>query len=63
MKNKLLLLFGKFLLCKPSMIETANDLLKNISLIEYFRHHSSFNSISKLKLALPVSHCCMIDIA
>ena len=63
MKNKLLPLFGKFLLRKPSMIETANDLLKNISQIEHFRHHSPFNSISKLKPILPVSHCRMIDTA
>jgi hypothetical protein len=63
MKNKLLLLFRKFLLRKPLIIETANDLLKDISQIEHFRHHSPFNFISKLKRTLPVSHCRMIDTA
>ncbi|TYP90181.1 DDE family transposase [Nitrosomonas communis] len=43
MKNKLLPLFDKLLLRKRSIIETANDQLKNISQIEHSRHRSPFN--------------------
>jgi hypothetical protein len=43
MKNKLLPLVDKLLLCKRSIIETVNDQLKNISQIEHSRHRSPFN--------------------
>ncbi|SFM28639.1 Transposase DDE domain-containing protein [Nitrosomonas communis] len=43
MKNKLLPQFGKLLLRKRSTIEIVNDLLKNISQIEYSRHRSLVN--------------------
>ena len=38
MKARFMLLADKLLLCKRFIIETINDQLKNISLIEHTRH-------------------------
>ncbi|SFJ15096.1 transposase, partial [Nitrosomonas sp. Nm34] len=48
MKNKLLPLFDKLLLCKRSIIETVNDPLKNSSQIEHSRHRSPVNFFANL---------------
>ena len=40
MKNQLVLIEEKILLCKRALIETVNDQLKNISQIEHTRHCS-----------------------
>jgi len=48
MKNKLMPLFDKILLRKRALIETINDLLKNISMIEHTRHRSPFNFMVNL---------------
>jgi hypothetical protein len=52
MKNKLLRVFDKLLLRKRSIIETVNNLLKNISQIEHSRHRSSFNFFVDLMAGL-----------
>ena len=54
MKNRLLPLFDKLLLRKRSIIETVNDLLKNISQIEHSRNRSPFNSFVNLIAGLVV---------
>ena len=43
MKNKLMSLADKLLLCKRALIESVNDQLKNISQIEHTRHRSVGN--------------------
>jgi hypothetical protein len=48
MKNSLMLLSDKILLRKRALIETVNDQLKNICLIEHTRHWSLKNFIAKL---------------
>ncbi|WP_175492205.1 transposase [Nitrosomonas sp. Nm34] len=54
MKNKLLPLFDKLLLCKRSIIETVNDPLKNSSQIEHSRHRSPVNFFVNLIAGLVV---------
>ncbi len=48
MKQRLLPLFDRLLLRKPSIIETNNDQLKNISQIEHTRHRSLKNFMVNL---------------
>jgi hypothetical protein len=43
MKNKLMPLFDKLILCKRSMIESINNQLKNVFQIEHTRHRSPVN--------------------
>lgn len=45
MKTKLVSEFDKHMLRKRALIETVNDQLKNISMIEHIRHRSVFNFI------------------
>lgn len=45
MKTKLVSEFDKHMLRKRALIETVNDQLKNISMIEHTRHRSIFNFI------------------
>lgn len=48
MKNSLMLLYDKVLLRKRAIIETVNDLLKNLCQIEHTRHRSLNNFITNL---------------
>jgi hypothetical protein len=43
MKNAMMPLMDKILLCKRSLIETVNDQLENISQVEHTRHRSVMN--------------------
>jgi len=52
MKNKLMLLSDKLLLCRRGIIESVNDQLKNISQIEHSRHRSPWNFAVNLLAAL-----------
>ncbi len=45
MKNKLMPLYDKILLCKRSVIETINDELKNVAQLVHSRHRSVFNFV------------------
>lgn len=48
MKNQLMSLYDKIMLRKRSIIETINDQLKNICMIEHSRHRSFHNFINNL---------------
>lgn len=48
MKNTLMPLFDKIMLRKRSIIETINDQLKNICMIEHSRHRSFHNFINNI---------------
>jgi hypothetical protein len=48
MKNRLMHLSDKLLLCKRVIIESIIDQLKNISQIEHSRHHSPTNFVVHL---------------
>jgi len=48
MKNSLMPLFDKIMLRKRSIIETINDQLKNICMIEHSRHRSFHNFLNNL---------------
>lgn len=48
MKNTLMSLYDKVMLRKRSIIETINDQLKNICMIEHSRHRSFHNFINNL---------------
>jgi len=48
MKNQLMSLYDKIMLRKRSVIETINDQLKNICMIEHSRHRSFHNFINNL---------------
>jgi len=52
MKNRLMSLWDKILLRKRSVIETINDMLKNICDVEHSRHRSIHNFIINLIAAL-----------
>ena len=45
MKNKLMSMLDKLLLYKRGIIETVNDQLKNICLLEHTRHRSPINAM------------------
>lgn len=57
MKPQRLLLYGKLLLKRRSVIETINDQLKNISQIEHSRHRSVNNFFVNLMAGL-IAYCC-----
>jgi hypothetical protein len=48
MKNALMPLLDKILLCTRPIIETVNDQLKNICQIDHSRHHSPFNFLGRV---------------
>ena len=48
MKNQLMSLRDKIMLRKRSIIETINDQLKNICMIEHSRHRSFHNFINNV---------------
>jgi len=48
MKNQLMSLYDKIMLRKRSIIETINDQLKNICMIEHSRHRSFHNFINNI---------------
>lgn len=52
MKNRLVKLIDKILLCKRTLIESVNDQLKNICQIEHSRHRSVFNFLVNLLAGL-----------
>ena len=52
MKNSLMTMSDKNLLRKRSIIETVNDELKNICLIEHSRHRSFTNFLSNIVAGL-----------
>jgi len=52
MKNSLVNLIDKILLCKRTIIESVNDQLKNISQVEHSRHCSFFNFFVNLLVGL-----------
>lgn len=56
MKNQLMPLFDKIMLRKRSIIETINDQLKNICMIEHSRHRSFHNFINNLIAGLIAYH-------
>ena len=52
MKNKLMPMADKLLLRKRAIIETINDMLKNVCQIEHSRHRSPINFIVNVLAAL-----------
>ena len=52
MKNKLMDLYDRLMLCKHAVIESVNDFLKNICDIEHSRHRSVTNFLVNLISAL-----------
>ncbi|KGN81241.1 transposase, partial [Porphyromonas cangingivalis] len=48
MKNSLMHLYDKVLLRKRALIETVNDMLKNVCQIEHTRHRSVNNFLANL---------------
>jgi hypothetical protein len=56
MKNSLMTMRGKILLRKRSVIETANNELKNICPLEHFRHRSFANFIANIVARL-ITYC------
>ena len=48
MKNQIMCLHDKIMLRKRSIIETINDQLKNICMIEHSRHRSFHNFINNI---------------
>ncbi len=52
MKNQLMSLYDKIMLRKRSIIETINDQLKNICMIEHSRHRSLHNFINNILAAI-----------
>jgi len=56
MKNQLLPISDKLLLCKRALIETIIDQLKNISQIEHTRHRSPVNFMVNLLCGL-IAYC------
>lgn len=54
MKNRLLPLYDKIMLRKRSIIETINDLLKNVSQLVHSRHRGVFNFCMNVLAALAV---------
>lgn len=52
MKNKLVPLIDKILLCKRAVIESVNDQLKNICQVEHSRHRSVVNFMVNLLAGL-----------
>lgn len=52
MKNQLMSLYDKIMLRKRSIIETINDQLKNICLVEHSRHRSFHNFINNVLAAI-----------
>ena len=48
MKNQLMDIIDKIMLRKRSIIETINDQLKNICMIEHSRHRSFHNFINNI---------------
>ena len=52
MKNSLMNLHDRLMLRKRSVIETINDELKNVCLIEHTRHHSVDNFATNLPAGL-----------
>lgn len=52
MKNKLMDLYEKLMLCKRTIIESVNNFLKNICNIEDSRHYSMTNFLINLVSAL-----------
>ncbi|SFP41723.1 Transposase DDE domain-containing protein [Hydrogenimonas thermophila] len=45
MKNKLIPLIDKLLLRKRALIESINDQLKNVAMLEHTRHRSPINAM------------------
>lgn len=56
MKNHLMVMADKLLLCKHTIIETIIDQLKNISQIEHTRHRSFLNFMANLVCGL-IAYC------
>jgi len=52
MKNQLMPLFDKIMLRKRSIIETINDQLKNICMVEHSRHRSFHNFVNNILAAI-----------
>jgi Transposase DDE domain len=52
MKNKLMSLFNKLMLCKRPMIECLIHQLKNVFQAEHSRHRSPINSLVNILTAL-----------
>ncbi|MGH2502614.1 MAG: transposase, partial [Ktedonobacterales bacterium] len=56
MRGRLLALADKLLLRKRAIIESVNDQLKNVCLIEHTRHRSPYNFLAHLLAGL-VAYC------
>jgi hypothetical protein len=52
MKNQIMSIYDKIMLCKRSILETANDELKNICQIEHSRHRCFTNILTNMILGL-----------
>ena len=52
MKNQLMSLYDKVMLRKRSIIETINDQLKNICMVEHSRHWSFHNFVNNILCAI-----------
>jgi len=48
MKNQLMSMYDKIMLRKRSVIETVNDVLKNICQVEHSRHRSLANFLTNM---------------
>ena len=59
MKNKLMPFYDRIMLRKRSIIETINDLLKNVCDIEHSRHRSIHNFFMNLISA--IAAYCFFD--
>ena len=55
MKQKLMPLYDKIMLRKRSVIESVNDMLKNVAQIVHTRHRSLHNFIRKLNVPFVIS--------
>jgi len=56
MKNQLMSLYDKVMLRKRSIIETINDQLKNICMVEHSRHRSFHNFLNNILAAIMAYH-------
>ena len=56
MQNRLISEFDKCMLRKRSLVETVNDQLQNISMIEHTRHRSMWNFLNNIVCAL-IAYC------
>ena len=62
MKQRLMPLFDKIMLRKRSIIETVNDMLKNVAQLVHTRHRSMHNFLMNL-LAAMGAYCFFLSMS